>query len=349
MTRFVTWDVEDKGGASTLYRLLPTPQKMVEIYSIAVAKRQERQQLAQSLDVMEEADFDDLEDEDIQDFDVEEEEDEEDEEDEYAKRNNNRNRRGGKNTQKNSKNKGGKGGRDDSEDKIFADWKKANGPRKKRPSPKKVPVSNSEVAVTPAATQSPVPKEDDAELSRLLSSDAADGRNDFWNECQSYVCPGHFSCAIHHQLMAQPLCGSVTMKFNCFFLMPFMDEFPAYLRNELDSIYESGVAEMFDIAETRRALQSKRAELLAECNANSKLQSRFDAIAAQLQSPSSFAAASAPSTASSSLGVDKPGGSGGVTHNDAYDDEDFLGPAPAGPADPFAPSSMDDYGSVDYS
>jgi len=341
--------VEDKGGASTLYRLLPTPQKMVEIYSIAVAKRQERQQLAQSLDVMEEADFDDLEDEDIQDFDVEEEEDEEDEEDEYAKRNNNRNRRGGKNTQKNSKNKGGKGGRDDSEDKIFADWKKANGPRKKRPSPKKVPVSNSEVAVTPAATQSPVPKEDDAELSdyyrvmqlteEMISGTSASRTSALVTSLVQFITSSwrnHFA-------------RSVTMKFNCFFLMPFMDEFPAYLRNELDSIYESGVAEMFDIAETRRALQSKRAELLAECNANSKLQSRFDAIAAQLQSPSSFAAASAPSTASSSLGVDKPGGSGGVTHNDAYDDEDFLGPAPAGPADPFAPSSMDDYGSVDYS
>ena len=40
MTRFVTWDMEDRGGSSTLYRLLPTPKKMVEIYSIAVDKRQ---------------------------------------------------------------------------------------------------------------------------------------------------------------------------------------------------------------------------------------------------------------------------------------------------------------------
>lgn len=40
MTRFVTWDMEDRGGSSTLYRLLPTPKKMVEIYSIAVEKRQ---------------------------------------------------------------------------------------------------------------------------------------------------------------------------------------------------------------------------------------------------------------------------------------------------------------------
>jgi hypothetical protein len=44
MTRFVTWDVEDKGGASALYRLLPTPKKMVEIYTVA-QKRQRAQRL----------------------------------------------------------------------------------------------------------------------------------------------------------------------------------------------------------------------------------------------------------------------------------------------------------------
>lgn len=49
-------------------------------------------------------------------------------------------------------------------------------------------------------------------------------------------------------------------------------------------MYDSGVAEMFDIAETRRALQAKRSELLAECTANSKLQQRFDQIAEQLHS-----------------------------------------------------------------
>jgi hypothetical protein len=43
MTRFVTWDVEDKGGSSTLYRLLPTPKKMVEIYSIAVERKNNQQ------------------------------------------------------------------------------------------------------------------------------------------------------------------------------------------------------------------------------------------------------------------------------------------------------------------
>lgn len=42
------------------------------------------------------------------------------------------------------------------------------------------------------------------------------------------------------------------------------------------------MSEVFDIAESRRSLQMRRSELLAECDANSKLQKRFDAIAAQL-------------------------------------------------------------------
>jgi len=50
----------------------------------------------------------------------------------------------------------------------------------------------------------------------------------------------------------------------------------------MDAAYNAGLGELFDIGETRRALQARRAELLAECTANSKLQARFDQIAAQL-------------------------------------------------------------------
>lgn len=72
---------------------------------------------------------------------------------------------------------------------------------------------------------------------------------------------------------------AVAMKFNCFFLLPFIDEFPAYFRNELDKLYSSeenvaGAGDLFDIRESRRELQKARTELLAECEANSKLQSR---------------------------------------------------------------------------
>lgn len=53
-------------------------------------------------------------------------------------------------------------------------------------------------------------------------------------------------------------------------------------RNELDAMYNNGVGELYDLGETRRALQARRSELLAECTANSRLQQRFDEIAAQL-------------------------------------------------------------------
>ncbi len=39
MTKFVSWDIEDRSGSSTLFRLLPTPKRMVEIYKLALAKR----------------------------------------------------------------------------------------------------------------------------------------------------------------------------------------------------------------------------------------------------------------------------------------------------------------------
>ena len=80
---------------------------------------------------------------------------------------------------------------------------------------------------------------------------------------------------------------TIAMKFNCFFLMPFLDEFPSYLRDELDKIYENGVSELFDITEARQALQARKLELTAECEANSKLQRRFDMINSQLRSSGS--------------------------------------------------------------
>ncbi|KAG5186216.1 hypothetical protein JKP88DRAFT_309594, partial [Tribonema minus] len=77
----------------------------------------------------------------------------------------------------------------------------------------------------------------------------------------------------------------VAMKFNCFFLMPFVDAFPFYLRAELDKVYGGdGVADLFDIAEARAALARRREELIAECKACHQIQGKFDLINAQLNS-----------------------------------------------------------------
>lgn len=76
---------------------------------------------------------------------------------------------------------------------------------------------------------------------------------------------------------------SVAMKFNCFFLMPFIDEFPFYLRQELDRVYEGDMAHLFDISELKAALKRKRDDLIAECKANERLQGKFDVIDSQLR------------------------------------------------------------------
>jgi len=73
------------------------------------------------------------------------------------------------------------------------------------------------------------------------------------------------------------------MKFNCFFLMPFIDEFPFYLRSELDRVYEGDMAHLFDISELKASLNRRREDLLAECQANERLQGKFDVIDAQMR------------------------------------------------------------------
>ncbi len=75
---------------------------------------------------------------------------------------------------------------------------------------------------------------------------------------------------------------TVAMKFNCFFMMPFSDSFPSYLRQELDKIYQGDVGELFDIAEARAALYKRRECLIAECKACHSIQEKFDLINTQL-------------------------------------------------------------------
>jgi hypothetical protein len=78
---------------------------------------------------------------------------------------------------------------------------------------------------------------------------------------------------------------SVVMKFNCFFLLPFIDTFPSYLRDEIDRIYaepdRNDAASSFQALagqERRKELEQTRAVLLAECEANLNLQKQFEAI-----------------------------------------------------------------------
>lgn len=41
------------------------------------------------------------------------------------------------------------------------------------------------------------------------------------------------------------------MKFNCFFLMPLVDEFPTRLREEVEAAYDNNMEDVFDVAMVR--------------------------------------------------------------------------------------------------
>lgn len=73
-------------------------------------------------------------------------------------------------------------------------------------------------------------------------------------------------------------CRSVTSKFNCYFMLPFVDEFHRFMRRELQKVYEGdneSLSDVFDLTAARRALQKQREELINECLANKQLQEKF--------------------------------------------------------------------------
>jgi len=68
---------------------------------------------------------------------------------------------------------------------------------------------------------------------------------------------------------------SVELKFNCFFLMPLIDTFPARLREELECAYEEDLDEVFDVAAVRVALELRLKSLESELHQVERLQQKF--------------------------------------------------------------------------
>lgn len=76
----------------------------------------------------------------------------------------------------------------------------------------------------------------------------------------------------------EQFCQCVTTKFNCFFMLPFVDDFHRFIRRELQNIYNGDgneLADVFDLSAARRSLQHLRDELTEECAANKRLQDKF--------------------------------------------------------------------------
>lgn len=69
--------------------------------------------------------------------------------------------------------------------------------------------------------------------------------------------------------------AAAELKFNCFFLMPLIDKFPAMLREDLESALSGDIDSVFDVAQTRRALEEGKADLELELRRVEKLQEKF--------------------------------------------------------------------------
>ncbi|GJP38894.1 hypothetical protein CLOM_g7027 [Closterium sp. NIES-68] len=85
------------------------------------------------------------------------------------------------------------------------------------------------------------------------------------------------------------------LKFNCFFLMPLMDRFPARLREDLEAVAGGGLDAVFDISRVRGQLERSRGELDEELRRVHALQAKFASIHHSLSLIPSNATSASPS------------------------------------------------------
>ena len=78
---------------------------------------------------------------------------------------------------------------------------------------------------------------------------------------------------------------SMELKFNCFFLMPIIDEFPGVLREELERAYAEELDAVFNVAQVRTHLEHRQSHLDAELEQVKRLQAKFAAIHSTLSQP----------------------------------------------------------------
>jgi len=79
------------------------------------------------------------------------------------------------------------------------------------------------------------------------------------------------------------LTQTIELKFNCFFLMPFVDEFPSALRMDIESAYDEHLEDVFDVASVKKQLLAQEARLESEVESVQNLRSKFEYIYSTLQ------------------------------------------------------------------
>ena len=84
---------------------------------------------------------------------------------------------------------------------------------------------------------------------------------------------------------------SVELKFNCFFLMPLINDFNAFLRNEMEDAFDISLDSVFDVKSVRSALEQRRHKLESELEQMERIQAKFASIHSQLEAHNSSAPA----------------------------------------------------------
>ncbi|KAL2609364.1 hypothetical protein R1flu_027937 [Riccia fluitans] len=72
--------------------------------------------------------------------------------------------------------------------------------------------------------------------------------------------------------------AAAELKFNCFFLMPLVDKFPALLREDLESAFVEDIDNVFNVGHARRSLEQRRRDLEIELKRVERLQEKFASI-----------------------------------------------------------------------
>ena len=75
---------------------------------------------------------------------------------------------------------------------------------------------------------------------------------------------------------------SCELKFNCFFLLPCINAFPAKLREEIEAAMDEDLDSVFDVAAVRAALEARKAKLESELRQMESIQAKFSQIHSQL-------------------------------------------------------------------
>ena len=103
----------------------------------------------------------------------------------------------------------------------------------------------------------------------------------------------------------------VELKFNAFFLMPMMDEFPTHLREVLETAYADDVDGIFNVSNIRGHLEARQRSLDQELSSVEALQAKFAGIHNTLVQPAGapkaaekFGKAGTPKVFSGGFGAD---------------------------------------------